>query len=133
MTDQTFDAARQIAASEAAKQLPPRGGKRFANLFRHGSFRLEVYAPRERDAQQPHDHDEAYVVFRGSATFVSGTQRYAVRPGDFCFAAAGERHHFEELSEDFFTWVIFYGPAGGERLAAATAATAVGGPPPAGA
>jgi mannose-6-phosphate isomerase-like protein (cupin superfamily) len=119
MSDPIFDAVRQIAATQAAKRLPPRGGKRFAGLFRHGSFHLEVYAPRERDTQQPHDRDEAYVIFGGTATFVSGTQRYAVRPGDFCFAAAGERHHFEDLSEDFFTWVIFHGPEGGERRAAA--------------
>lgn len=122
MSDQTFDAARQIAASQAMKRLPPRGGKRFALLFQHGSFKLEVYAPRERDTQQPHDRDEAYVVFKGTATFVSGAQRYAVRPGDFCFAAAGERHHFEDLSEDFNTWVVFYGPEGGERRAAGLAA-----------
>jgi mannose-6-phosphate isomerase-like protein (cupin superfamily) len=115
MTDSIFDAARQVAATQAAKRLPPRGGKRFAPLFRHGSFLLQVYAPRERDAQQPHDRDEAYVVFKGTATFASGTQRYAVRPGDFCFAAAGERHHFEDISEDFFTWVMFYGPEGGEK------------------
>jgi mannose-6-phosphate isomerase-like protein (cupin superfamily) len=118
MPDQIFDDARQVAASQAMKRLPPRGGKRFAQLFRHGSLRLEVYAPRERDAQQPHDHDEAYFVIKGAATFVSGAQRYAARPGDFCFAAAGEKHHFEDLSEDFFSWVVFYGPEGGERRAA---------------
>jgi quercetin dioxygenase-like cupin family protein len=121
MPDPRFDAARQVAATQAMKRLPLRGGKRFAELFQHGSFRLEIYAPRERDAQQPYDHDEAYVIVKGSATFCTGAQRYAARAGDFCFAAAGERHHFEDLSDDFFTWVIFYGPPGGEQAAAGAA------------
>ncbi len=121
MSDQTFDPARQVAAAQAMKRLPPRGGKRFVDLFRHGSLQLELYAPRERDAQRPHSRDELYVIVQGTATYVNGTQRYAARPGDFCFAAAGEVHRFEDLSEDFFTWVIFYGPEGGEKAAAAPA------------
>jgi mannose-6-phosphate isomerase-like protein (cupin superfamily) len=129
MSDQIFDAARQVAASQAVRRLPPRGGKRFAGLFRHGSFHLEVYAPRDRDAQQPHDRDEAYVVIQGTATFVSGTQRYAARPGDFCFAAARERHHFEDISQDFFTWALFYGPDGGEVRAASEGARPQSGDP----
>ena len=31
------------------------------------------------------------------------------------FVPAGMEHRFEDLSEDFGTWVVFYGPAGGER------------------
>jgi hypothetical protein len=34
--------------------------------------------------------------------------------GDFIFVGAGEPHRFEELSPDFETWVILYGPEGGE-------------------
>jgi hypothetical protein len=29
--------------------------------------------------------------------------------------AAGVQHRFEEFSDDFATWVIFYGPEGGEQ------------------
>ena len=29
-------------------------------------------------------------------------------------AAAGEVHRFERFSDDFATWVFFYGPEGGE-------------------
>jgi hypothetical protein len=33
---------------------------------------------------------------------------------DALFARAGEPHRFEDCSPDFATWVIFYGPKGGE-------------------
>jgi len=29
--------------------------------------------------------------------------------------AAGVTHRFEEFSDDFGAWVMFYGPEGGER------------------
>ena len=47
---------------------------------------------------------------------MNGTQRFAFRAGDVMFAAAGEVHRFEEFSEDFFTWVLFYGPRAARRL-----------------
>ena len=112
-----FDTARQIAASEAISKIPPAGGKRFAELFRHGSLQVQVYAPRARDTQRPHSHDEVYVIMRGSGIFVNGTQRFVFGPGDVLFAAAGEEHRFERFTEDFMTWVFFYGPEGGERAA----------------
>jgi mannose-6-phosphate isomerase-like protein (cupin superfamily) len=110
-----FDTARQIAASEAISKIPPAGGKRFAELFRHGSLQVQVYAPRARDTQRPHSQDEVYVIMRGSGLFVNGTQRFVFGPGDVLFAAAGEEHRFERYTEDFMTWVFFYGPDGGER------------------
>ncbi|HTP53160.1 MAG TPA: cupin domain-containing protein [Anaeromyxobacteraceae bacterium] len=110
-----FDVARQVSARFAMSRLPPRGGKRFASAFRHGSLQVEIFAPRGRDAQRPHVRDEVYVVVQGTGFYVNGSQRFAFRAGDLMFAAAGEEHHFEDFSEDFFTWVLFYGPDGGER------------------
>ncbi|HVP66620.1 MAG TPA: cupin domain-containing protein [Anaeromyxobacteraceae bacterium] len=109
-----FDGARQVSARVAMAMLPVRGGKRFATVFRHGSLQVEIFAPRGRDTQRPHLRDEVYVVVRGSGYYVNGAQRFAFRSGDVLFAAAGEEHHFEEFTEDFFTWVFFYGPDGGE-------------------
>jgi len=110
-----FESARQVAAKAAMGKLPRRGGKRFASAFRHGSLQVEIFAPRGRDAQRPHVRDEVYVVVQGSGFYVNGGQRYAFRAGDLMFAAAGEAHHFEDFTEDFFTWVLFYGPDGGEK------------------
>ena len=33
----------------------------------------------------------------------------AVGPGDMCFAAAHAPHGFEDFTDDFAIWVIFYG------------------------
>ena len=35
--------------------------------------------------------------------------------GDALFVAADDPHHFEAMSDDFVTWVVFWGPKGGER------------------
>ena len=113
--EEVFDSVRQVAALEAMRKLPARGGKRFADVFHHGSLQIEIYAPRGRDTQRPHTRDEVYAVIRGNGLYVNGNQRYAFVPGDILFAAAGERHHFEGFSEDFFAWVLFYGPEGGEE------------------
>jgi hypothetical protein len=35
-------------------------------------------------------------------------------PGELLFVPAGVVHRFEDFSDDFATWVMFYGPEGGE-------------------
>jgi len=105
---------RQVTAAAALAQLPRAGGKRYAVLFRHGSLQLQIFAPRGRDTQRPHTRDEIYVVLKGAGTYVNGDRRMAFKPGDCLFAAAGEEHRFEDFTEDFATWVFFYGPEGGE-------------------
>ena len=113
--DLEFDAARRITVTESLEKLPGPGGQRFAAVFRHGTLEVEIYAPRGADPQTPHDRDEVYVVAAGTGTFVNGRERMPCAPGDVLFAAAGEVHRFENFSDDFVTWVLFYGPRGGER------------------
>jgi len=55
------------------------------------------------------------MVVQGEGIFVNGDTRRPFGPGDVLFAAAGEVHRFEEFTDDFYTWVIFYGPDGGEK------------------
>ena len=62
----------------------------------------------------PHDKDEVYVVVSGSGWFRCGDQRVPFNPGDALFVPAHEMHRFEDFTADFATWVIFYGPTGGE-------------------
>jgi len=90
-------------------------GRRSAEILRHGSLEVRWYAPRGSDAQTRHERDELYVVAIGRAAFVRGGERAAVAAGDVLFVPAGMEHRFEEMSPDFATWVVFYGPAGGER------------------
>ena len=98
----------------ALAQLPGEGGAAWRVLFEHGSLELEIYAPRGRDPQEPHTRDEIYVVISGNGYFRNGDRRHAFSPGDLMFVPAGVVHRFEDFSDDFATWVIFYGPEGGE-------------------
>jgi mannose-6-phosphate isomerase-like protein (cupin superfamily) len=93
----------------------PATGERYVVPFRHGTMRLGLYAPRGNDPQQPHAQDELYVVVSGRGDFVCADARTTFGPGDVLFAAAGAAHRFENFSDDFATWVVFYGAAGGER------------------
>lgn len=97
-----------------AKAAPNAPGRLSAEIFRHGTLELRWYAPRGADAQVPHSRDEVYVVVSGSGWFVRGAERFRFGPGDALFVAARVSHRFEEFSDDFGCWVIFYGPEGGE-------------------
>lgn len=83
-------------------------------LFEHGSLEVKIYAPRGEDLQTSHTRDELYVVTSGHGEFVNGGRRHSFAPGDTIFAPAGVAHRFEYFSDDFATWVFFYGPEGGE-------------------
>lgn len=104
----------QFSAEQALECLSDHKGKTFCELFRHGSMSLEIYAPQGHDPQQPHAQDEIYVVISGQGLFQNGAVVAPFRAGDFLFVPAGVEHRFLEFSEDFKTWVIFYGPVGGE-------------------
>jgi mannose-6-phosphate isomerase-like protein (cupin superfamily) len=90
-------------------------GALFKELFRHGTLTVEVYKPIGVDHQPVHDRDEVYVVIAGRGTFLCGDLRRPFGPGDLLFVAAGRTHRFENFSDDFSTWVLFYGPHGGEE------------------
>jgi mannose-6-phosphate isomerase-like protein (cupin superfamily) len=90
-----------------------------ALLMQHGSMSLRYYAPKGVDPQVPHDQDEIYIVVSGRGTVVSGLsedklERKSYGPGDAIFVAAGHVHRFVDFTDDFGTWVVFWGPKGGE-------------------
>ena len=105
----------KYSVEHALQQLPGPAGERFVELLRHGSMRTELYAPRGHDPQQPHAQDELYVVQHGTSGFWLEGQRSHVQTGDVLFVPAGAAHRFENFSDDFVTWVVFYGPNGGEQ------------------
>lgn len=107
--------APRLQALEALARLPGPDGERFVEVFRRGTLSIELYAPRGTDSQQPHTQDELYVILTGTGTFLNGDQRHAFAPGDVLFVPAGVEHHFVDFTDDFATWVIFYGPQGGEQ------------------
>lgn len=113
-----------------AKTTPNDAERATALLLAHGSMELRWFAPKEHDPQTPHDRDELYIIVSGTGVFmraveslpfddtslpIQGEERVRFGPGDALFVAAGTVHRFEEFSEDFATWIVFYGPEGGER------------------
>ena len=82
---------------------------RSAEAFVDGELEIR-FTPRPTNGPQtPHQRDEVYVVAAGSGFYrVDGTVT-AVGPGDMCFAAAHAPHGFEDFTDDFAIWVIFYG------------------------
>lgn len=103
----------KVSKTEALKQLAD-SGNLFQEVFGHGSLYVEVYKPDSVDLQQPHTRDEIYVIISGTGEFLVDTERTNFSPGDFLFVPAGVVHRFENFSDDFVTWVFFYGPEGGE-------------------
>lgn len=103
--------------SESALNWLKTSNKPFLELFRHGSLSVEIYKPEKVDLQQPHDRDEVYFVASGTGQFVCGGSTTDFKTGDFLFVPAHTEHRFLNFSEDFSTWVIFYGADGGEVAA----------------
>src|SRR5262249_15200033 len=99
-------------AEAAAAPIPP--GNLAAPVLAHGTMIVEYYAPRPIDTQKPHTRDELYVIAAGTGWFVNGERRHRFGPHDVLFVPAGVVHRFEEFSDDFAAWVVFYGPEGGE-------------------
>ena len=89
-------------------------GAPFATVMASGTMRVEVFAPRGVDLQTPHTQDELYFVQCGTGEIVINGQRFDAAAGDAFFVAAHVEHRFENFSKDFVTWVVFYGPPGGE-------------------
>ena len=86
------------------------GKERYLEPFESGDVSLGIYAPRGVDQQEPHDKDEFYFVISGRGHFVHGDERSPFAPGDALFVPAGEVHRFEDFSDDFSAWVVFWQP-----------------------
>jgi mannose-6-phosphate isomerase-like protein (cupin superfamily) len=86
----------------------------FLRLLRTGAFDISLYRPDGIDRQTPHQRDEAYIVATGTGMFEYADMQRPVGPGDLVFVEAGAAHRFLAFSDDFSTWVIFFGapPAG---------------------
>lgn len=110
-----------IGLANAFERLAKAAPAKSVALFEHGSLQVKLYIPRGAngelvDPQTPHTRDELYVVARGTGVFFNGETRSKIEIGDLIFAPTGKAHRFEEFSEDFAVWVLFYGPEGGELI-----------------
>jgi mannose-6-phosphate isomerase-like protein (cupin superfamily) len=109
------------SATELLKRLPGKVtekwpmGERFVPAFANGTMSVEFYAPIEYDPQTPHAQDELYFIHSGSGELVIAGDRYPFQSGTVFFVPAGVNHRFENFTSDFSTWVVFWGPQGGEN------------------
>lgn len=110
----------KASISQALARLPGAttdtypGGAPFVRMMAGRTMSVEVFAPQGADLQQPHAQDELYFVHSGTAQIIINEQRFDAAAGDAFFVAAGVDHKFENFSSNFVTWVVFYGPQGGE-------------------
>ena len=102
----------RLTVSNALRELKDHG-EPFKKLFSHGTLEVEIYKPEKVDHQTPHSRDELYVIASGTGTFVNGDARNEFEPGEVLFVPAGVEHRFVDFTEDFSTWVFFFGPEGG--------------------
>jgi len=81
----------------------------FARLIEKDVFDVSLYKPEKIDPQTPHARDELYVIASGSGKFFCAGETQAIATGDVLFVAAGVEHRFLDFTDDFSTWVIFFG------------------------
>lgn len=112
MAASAMDETLHLGLAAATAQLA-KSPFRFAVLFERGDVTLELYVPREHDTQTAHGQDELYIVASGSGKFRRGSETVSFSSGDALFVPAGVDHRFESFSDDFRTWVMFFGPFGG--------------------
>ena len=78
-------------------------------LLERPTFDVSVYKPEGLDLQRPHKRDELYVIASGTGEFRCEDKTDHFAPGDAFFVPAGAEHRFMNFSNDFWTWVVFFG------------------------
>ncbi|HXA21166.1 MAG TPA: cupin domain-containing protein [Acetobacteraceae bacterium] len=96
--------------SLAAALALPRTPGRSAEVFVDGDLEIRFAARPTNGPQVPHQRDEFYVVAAGTGRYRVEDRLTEVGTGDLLFCAAHVAHGFEDISEDFSVWVMFYGP-----------------------
>ena len=76
--------------------------------FQKGNVRLVFFAPRGTDYQTFHEEDEFYFVVGGKGELIIEDERFSCETGDAFFVPAKAAHHFENFTDDFATWAIFF-------------------------
>ncbi|MDB5120402.1 MAG: algA [Sphingobacteriales bacterium] len=81
----------------------------FKQVMKNGTMTVEIYKPDQVDLQQPHTQDEIYIIISGTGNFYNNGIISEFKPLDVLFVLAGVEHQFQNFTDDFTTWVIFYG------------------------
>jgi mannose-6-phosphate isomerase-like protein (cupin superfamily) len=104
----------KFTVDEILKKLPLAADEKWTEgvwdlePFEKRGVTLVFFAPRGVDHQTFHEEDEFYFVARGSGELVIGDERHSFGSGDVFFVEAHRPHHFENFTDDFATWAIFF-------------------------
>ena len=101
---------KKVTLSEALRAVAAEEGM-YARLLIEPCGDLGFYRPRPTDTQGPHLRDELYLIASGRGTFICGGERTSFEPGDVLFVPRATEHRFEDVSDEFAAWVVFFGPA----------------------
>lgn len=82
---------------------------RFVKVLENGKMSVEYFAPEKTDNQSPHKQDELYIIVEASSDFYRNGETIKCIKGDVIFVPAKMEHRFINFSDDFATWVVFYG------------------------
>jgi len=99
----------QVSLAEAIQQLAGEEDSVFTTMLAAGTMRVEYYAPLIKDLQTPHTQDELYIIMSGAAGFVRNGEKTDCKKGDVLYVPHGLQHSFIDFTDDFATWVVFYG------------------------
>ena len=95
--------------SLAAALALPRTPGRSAEVFIDGDLEVRFSARPTDGPQVPHLRDELYFVAAGKGRYRVEHKVTDIGAGDVLFCAAHVPHGFEDISDDFCVWVLFYG------------------------
>ena len=104
----------KFSVDEVLASLPKRANERWTEgvwdvePFSKAGVKLVFFAPDGVDHQTWHDEDEFYFVVRGSGEFLIADEREQFTVGDVFFVENGVEHRFENFTDDFATWAIFF-------------------------
>jgi mannose-6-phosphate isomerase-like protein (cupin superfamily) len=104
----------KFTIDEMMKQLPLPANEKWKEgvwdiePFEKNNVKLVFFAPKNTDYQTFHEEDEFYFIVRGSGEILIGDEKFKCEPGDAFFVPAQVEHHFENFSDDFATWAIFF-------------------------
>ena len=84
-------------------------GEPYQCVLNQPGAQILIFAPRGTDHQTPHNRDEAYFIVTGSATLEIEGKPHPVVAGDVAWLPRNVEHRFVDISDDFVTWVAFFG------------------------
>lgn len=84
-------------------------GEPYQCVVNEPGAQILIFAPRGTDYQTPHNRNEAYFVVSGSAVLEIGDEPHNISAGDLAWVPKDVEHRFREMSDDFVTWVAFFG------------------------